>query len=97
MSRVDAGLPVIGHGPDHAKTEVAARWLRRLRALELGALVDVLLDDGRVVRSSLRVPVPSDHDGPRCLCWVVGIRGSYAAGRVRPAGGWRRQLARVDA
>lgn len=97
MSAIGAELPVIGLGPTFAKTEVPARWMARLRALELGALVDVLLDDGRVVRSRLRATVPTDHNGPRCLCWVIGICGSYAAGRVRPAGAWRRQLVQVPA
>lgn len=87
-ARAKITLPVVGHGQEHHTTDVSTYWRRKLGALAAGDIVHVLLDDGRIVESTvrwLRLPI-SD----RCCVWVHGITGSYAAGRVRTPGGWRR-------
>jgi len=81
-------LPIVGHGPPHHRTDVSGYWRRKLATLYPGDAVHVLLDDGRIVEGvirGLRLPVTD-----RCCVWVHGIRGSYAAGRIRTPGGWRR-------
>lgn len=88
-----ADLPVVGLGPQYARTDASPAWRRRLSGLAVGEEVDVLLDDGRIVRTTLRAV---DRDGlleragPWWVVWLVGFGASYAAGRVRPAGGWWR-------
>ncbi len=56
---------------------------RLVDGLEAGAPVHVLLDDGRVVETTLRYPA---QYGERV--WVDGIVGFYHHSRVRPVGGW---------
>lgn len=86
-------LPCIGQAQAFAPTRANRYWRKRLTQLEVGAVVDVLLDCGDVVRTTLRYRV-APGSLVRCQVWVVGIVGSYATGRVRPAGGWRRAIAR---
>lgn len=86
-------LNVVGSGPKFHSTSLAKRWRDRLSGLAVGGEVDVLLDDGRIVRTrirGLRKDGDGRLDGSRCCVWVEGITGSYAAGRVRPADGWWR-------
>lgn len=88
MNESTISLPVVGHGPKHHSTDTSPYWRRKLGALDPGDIVHVLLDDGRIVEGvirGLRIPV-----NDRCSVWIGGIRGSYAAGRVRTPGGWRR-------
>lgn len=88
------GLPVVGHGPRHHTTDAARRWRDRVMALPVGAPVDVLLDSGHIVRTSLRLAQRRHREGWRrradLQVWVAGITGSYADGRIRPADGWWR-------
>lgn len=85
-------LPCIGRAHTFGRTAANRYWRKRLTQLEVGAVVDVLLDCGDVVRTTLRYRVTPGHL-VRCQVWVEGIVGSYATGRVRPAGGWRRAIA----
>lgn len=89
MNESSIGLPLVGRGPSHHSTDATKAWRDKMAALGAGALVDVLLDDGRIVRTKLRWPV-TDASQNRFTCWVEGIQGSYALGRVRPADGWWR-------
>ncbi len=81
-------LPVVGTGPKHAETRARRVWLGRIAALPVDAEVDVLLDDGMIVRTTLRAGL--DRMTGLAVVWVHGIPGPYAAGRVRPANGWWR-------
>ncbi len=83
-------LPVIGRGPSYRPCKLERAWARKLEALDIGATVDVLLDDGRIVRTTIRA-MTRPVDG-RCSMWVEGIAGSYAVARVRPEGGWARLM-----
>lgn len=71
-------LPVVGYGP---------MWYDGTEApspppLPVGAKVDVLLNDGRVVRTVVRV-------APCCgAVWLHGIQGSTRITRVRAPDGW---------
>ncbi len=89
-----AHLTVVGHGPKFASTEAPTIWRRRLADLLLEDDVDVLLDDGRIVRTLLRAlnreALLKPGGQNRCVVWLDGITASYAAGRVRPANGWWR-------
>lgn len=88
-----ANLPIIGHGPAFWTRALPSRWRRQLSQLRPGDIVDVLLDDGRIVRSALRavrLNARGTVDANRCSVWVDGIVGSYAAHRVRPVNGWWR-------
>lgn len=84
-----ADLPVVGHGRPHRTTAARRVWLDRLNALAVGDAVDVLLDDGRIVRTAIRVAGATSIGRPEtAMVWLRGISGGYAAGRVRTAGGW---------
>lgn len=87
-------LPVVGRGPRHRATGSARRWRDRVMALPVGAPVDVLLDSGHIVRTSLRFAPQHRWEGwlrrADLQVWVTGITGSYADGRIRPADGWWR-------
>jgi hypothetical protein len=89
-----AHLRIVGHGPKFASTDAAKFWRRRLAAMLIEDDVDVLLDDGRIVRTPLRAlnreALLRPDGGSRCVVWLDGITASYAAGRVRPAHGWWR-------
>lgn len=88
MSR-DHALTVVGYGPKHRSTlRRSSSWSARLCALAVNADVDVLLDSGEIVRTTLRGLRDDGPDRPRV--WVVGIVGSYHASRIRPADGWWR-------
>lgn len=62
---------------------------RDLRTLTPGERVDVLLDDGRVVRTFVTHP-PEDlsGDGEGWAVWVRGIRNTLTLAQVRSPGGW---------
>jgi len=85
---------IVGHGPPFERTTKPLRaWRARLEALAPGAEVDVLLDNGEIVRTTMRgtrLREMARHRTPQLQVWVHGIVGSYAASRIRPAGGWWR-------
>lgn len=90
------GLFVVGVGPTHRPmvwSEMSRREREQLALVATGDVVDVLLDDGRIVRTTARSPMVDQ--GKRQLrqrtFHLVGIRGRYAAERVRLPGGWRRK------
>lgn len=80
-------LPVVGHGPKFRDAgKINGAQLAYLDALAVGDSVDVLLDDGRIVRCVLRHRTTTVGSSP--AVWLEGISGSYAAGRARVVGGW---------
>lgn len=84
-----ANLHHVGTGPKFyspGKSRQPWRPPIDLIRLEIGDSVDVLLDDGRIVRTTVRGPV-ADLSG-HYSAWVEGITGSYALHRIRRAGGW---------
>ena len=98
LSRVGIG-PRCGwrHGrvySRHGYTQLTRRTRDDLLSLQVGDVVDVLLDSGDIVRTTVR------HAPTRCTWrrskyagwsgWAVGLSSSYALGRFRRAGGWRR-------
>ncbi len=90
------GLFVVGTGPTFRRmvwSELTRREREQLERVSAGDVVDVLLDDGRIVRTTARHPMVDE--GERRLrqrtFHLVGIRGRYAAERVRLPGGWRRK------
>lgn len=71
-------------GPQFHATRFDVR--RPVAPWPVGTLVEVLLDTGVVVRSTLRARWPGRSDVPGDqMAWVDGIRGSYARSRVRLA------------
>lgn len=78
----------------HGYTQLTRRTRDDLLTLQVGDVVDVLLDSGDIVRTTVR------HVPTRCTPrrskyagwsgWAVGLSSSYALGRFRRAGGWRR-------
>lgn len=90
------GLFLVGTGPTYRRmvwSELTRREREQLERVTAGDVVDVLLDDGRIVRTTARGPMVDQ--GERRLrqrtFHLVGIRGRYAAERVRLPGGWRRK------
>ena len=90
------GLFVVGTGPTFRRmvwSELTRQEREQLERVAAGDVVDVLLDDGRIVRTTARYPMVDQ--GERRLrqrtFHLVGIRGRYAAERVRLPGGWRRK------
>lgn len=77
-------LEVVGRGPEFSRGRADRRGARDLVQLRPGDVVDVLLDDGRIIRSTLRVGVSIDAH----LAFIEGIVGGYSVGRVRPKGGF---------
>jgi hypothetical protein len=65
-----------------------------LLALAPGDAVEVLLDDGRVVRTRVRGPGPWELGGHAWVVLLHGFRGGYNLARCRPAewAGWTRRL-----
>lgn len=63
-----------------------------LPALQVGASVEVLLDDGRVVKTTTR-SAPWEIGSGDWLVQLVGFVGGYNLGRLRPPGfAWERRL-----
>lgn len=78
------GLVVVGTGPSFTRGRASRVAAEALGPLDVGAPVDVLLDDGRIVRSTLRARVSRTAE----LAFIEGIVGGYHVGRVRPRGGF---------
>lgn len=77
-TRVD--LPVVGTGPRNRNFEKDVLATRPPPAL--GQTVDVLLRDGRIVRTRVERP-------PLCgAVWLTGIRGRVNLAQVRSVDGW---------
>ncbi len=89
MGALGEDLEQVGTGPtfrafDWTMTAEATR--RQILELGAGDGVEVLLDDGRIVRSTVR---HAAVERPwHTLIWIDGITGGYSAARCRPAG-WR--------
>lgn len=79
-----AELTFVGQGPRFSRGRADRVAVNDLVGVNVGDLVDVLLDDGRIARCALRAPVQQGHS----LAFVKGIVGGYAVGRVRPMGGF---------
>ena len=88
-----AGLEVVGTIAGPHGTKASEYWREKLTGLREGAIVDVRLNDGRVIRSKLSASINKVQAYE--TCWVNGIVGSYATGRVRPQGGWDREIKRT--
>lgn len=93
MKESTIDLPIIGTVPPNGNTYVSDYWREKLTGLREGAIVDVRLNDGRVIRSKLSASINKVQAYE--TCWVNGIVGSYATGRVRPQGGWDREIKRT--
>lgn len=87
-------MRLVGRGPVHTPVKKAlGRWYKPLADLSVGDEVDVLLDDGRIVRTTVRIALLRQYHGdrrPQPQIWVTGITGSYASSRIRPVDGWWR-------
>lgn len=87
-----AGLPIVGTGPSHRCcdwSKVAPATRAKILALQIGDGVEVLLDNGDIVRSTIRHPT-SVQTSRQASAWIEGVSASYAASRCRPAGwAWR--------
>lgn len=93
MKESTIDLPVIGMVSEFGSTRLSDYWRPKLIGLRAGTVVDVRLDNGRIVRTKLRANI--NKVDARFTCWVDGIVGSYATGRVRPQGGWDREIKRT--
>lgn len=71
--------------------------VRDLIALPVGSPVEVLLDDGRVVATTVRHPATDLHG--TWVAWLQGFTGCYLLARCRPAGWayWSKRLDRTEA
>ena len=82
---------VVGSGPkNRVASHIPKDRLKEVKLLKVGDSVDVLLDDGSIVRSKVRGewhPMGGSGDGS---LWFEGMTGSYAAGRMRLVGGWAK-------
>ena len=90
------GLFVVGRGPEYRAmvwSSLSRRERQQLARVSPGDVVDVLLDDGRIVRTTAQSALIDQ--GARRLrqrtFHLTGIRGRYAAERVRVPGGWARK------
>lgn len=82
-----AGLRIIGDGPASRRcdwSKVTPKTRAKILALEVGEGVEVLLDNGEIVRSTVRHPARVQTPA-QAMIWVEGISGGYAASRCRPA------------
>lgn len=93
MKESTIDLPLVGMVSEFGSTKLSEYWREKILGLSEGTVVDVRLDSGRVVRTTLRARITKAQ--VRVMCWVVGIVGSYATGRVRPKGGWDREIKRT--
>jgi hypothetical protein len=93
------GCPVVAQDERRQNLSAGVRQLPpRMRefvlALRPGDTVEVLLDDGRVVRTRVRDPGPWEMGGHTWMVLLEGFVGGYNLGRCRPADwrGWTRRL-----
>jgi hypothetical protein len=92
------GCPVVAHDENRENRGMRLSQLPQglrvaLQRLEPGDQVEVLLDDGRVVRTEVRDQRPWELAGGQWLVSLVGFVGGYSLARCRPLGwrGWTRR------
>lgn len=83
----------VGQGPPHGLTKwrnLSPAVRRAIEAMRVGDPVDLLLDGGTIVRSTVRHPMTtSTGRHKQRSVWVAGVSSSYAAARARPPGGFQ--------